>query len=81
MLCLVSRIAFEILWLLTKTVHSSYLEGTTDIVACQKYAINLQEDGTPCLPFFDINLVAPNDARLMLTAYIELTWSEFLKSS
>jgi len=39
--------------------------------------IDLQEDGHPRFPVVDINLVAPKNARLMLKAYIELTWSEF----
>jgi hypothetical protein len=43
----------------------------------QKYAINLQEDGSPHLPTFDIDLIAPADARSILKAYIELTWSGY----
>ena len=39
--------------------------------------MDLQEDGHPRFPVFDIDLVAPNDARLMLKTYIELTWSKF----
>jgi hypothetical protein len=69
---------------LTKTdrvVHSSPVEGGADIAADQQYVVVLQEDGLPCLPVFNIDLIAPNDARLMLKAYIELTWSEFLKLS
>jgi hypothetical protein len=43
----------------------------------QKYAINLKEDGSPHLPNFDIDLIAPANARSMLKAYIELTWSKY----
>lgn len=46
-------------------------------LANQKYLIELQEDGHPCFPVVDVDLVPPNDARLMLKVYIELTWSEF----
>jgi hypothetical protein len=56
-------------------VHSA------DIAGSQKYNIGLQEDGLPLLPVFDLDLVAPNDARLILKAYIELTWSESLTLS
>ena len=61
-----------------RLVHSPLLEGGADIAGAQKYDIGLQEDGLPLLPVFDIDLVAPNQGRLMLKAYIELTWSEFL---
>jgi hypothetical protein len=57
------------------SVHSPPLKGAGN----QKYAIRLQEDGLPLLPILDINLVSPNDARLMSRAYIELTWNESLK--
>lgn len=46
-------------------------------LANQKYSIELHEDGHPRFPVVDVDLVAPNDARLMLKGYIELTWSEF----
>ena len=58
-------------------VCSPLLERAANTAADQKYVISLQEDGFPCLPAFDIDLVAPNDARLILKAYIDLTWSEF----
>jgi len=58
-----------------RPVHSA------DIAGSQEYTIGLQEDGLPLLPVFDLDLVAPNDARLILKAYIELTWSEFLTLS
>jgi hypothetical protein len=71
----VEEVAFDIIWpaKIDCSVHSSHTAGD------QKYAIHLQEDGLPLLPILDINLVSPNDARLMLRAYIELTWSESLK--
>lgn len=42
--------------------------------------MELHEDG-PRLPVFDLDRIAPNDARLMLKSYIELTWSKFLMLS
>ena len=56
-------------------VHSS--QEAADVAPDQKYSIGLQEDGHPRFPAFNIDLVAPSDARLMLKVYIELTWSEF----
>jgi len=58
-------------------VHLSPVDGAAHHAADQKYMIDLQEDGHPRFPVVDIDLVAPNNARLMLKAYIELTWSEF----
>jgi hypothetical protein len=46
------------------------------MVGNQKYVIELQNDGFPCLPIFDLDHIAPNDARLMLKTYLEFTWSE-----
>lgn len=58
-------------------VRSSPLDMADDIAANHKYVIYLQEDGSPHLPVFDIDLIAPTDARSMLKAYIELSWGEF----
>jgi len=55
-------------------VHSS--QEAADVAPDQKYLIDLQEDGHPRFPTFDIDLVTPSDARLMLKLYIELTWSK-----
>ncbi len=71
----VEEVAFAIIWpaKIDCSVHSSHTAGD------QKYAIHLQEDGLPLIPILDINHVSPNNARLMLRAYIELVWSESLK--
>jgi hypothetical protein len=61
-------------------VRSPLLDGGADIEGAQKYDIGLQGDGLPLLPVFDIDFVAPNNARSMLKTYIELTWSEFVSS-
>ncbi len=61
-------------------VRSPLLDGEADIAGAQKYDIGLQGDGLPLLPDFDIDVVAPNNARLMLKTYIELTWSKFVSS-
>lgn len=52
-------------------------EGLPDVmVGNQKYVIELQKDGFPCLPIFDLDHIAPNDAQLMLKTYLEFMWSE-----
>jgi hypothetical protein len=64
---------------LTRTdcpVRSPRLDRAADMAGNQQYMVNLQEDGSPHLPAFDVDLVAPTDARSMLKAYIELTWGE-----
>jgi hypothetical protein len=47
--------------------------NSTDIAGSQKYNIGLQEDELLLLPVFDLNPFAPNDAHLILKAYIKLT--------
>jgi hypothetical protein len=56
------------------------LEGSPD-TGNQKYAVELDEDGLPRLPVFNLDHVAPNDARLMLKTYIEFTWGEYAYTS
>jgi hypothetical protein len=77
--CRVSMTRATVFLGVTKLFSSPFTTfGGIPHVGNQKYVIELQEDGLPHLPIFDLDHVAPNDARLMLKTYIEFTWSEYL---